>query len=289
MHRQLTSILCALTLASTLLTRSVVFAQTPGVAPRPVASPLRPARRPYRLYPTLDLAVLATGATLWFGPDNALAEIVRVNRCPCDPSILNSLDRSTAGVSVANSTVPSNIVAGVLLSLPALIDGADVWRSGGTFTEWFEDTIVLGEALLLGGAINGMAKLLYQRPRPSAYGADPDDPRFADPNTYLSFYSLSASELFTAAVVGSTTYALRHPHGAMRWVYLATSETLAVGFGISRVLTGKHFPTDVFAAAAVGSLIGVVVPLLHERPLPVMLGGTVTQGAAVITATVTTP
>ena len=264
------------------LTPAATFAQTPG-ATAPTA------RRPYRLHPSLDTAVVLSGASIWLGTEFMYREVIPLGRCPCDPAILNDLDRPTAGLSVPNVTVLSNVATGLLLTLPAVLDAFDVWRSGGSVPEWIEDTLVLGEALVVGGAVSAMFKVMYQRPRPSAYGADPEDARFSDPNTYQSFYSLSTTEIVTAAIVGSTTYALRHPRGPWRWIYLGTAGTLAAGFGLSRVLTGKHFPTDVLAATAVGSLIGLLVPLLHERPLPVAFGAAATPGAVVLTATVQTP
>jgi membrane-associated phospholipid phosphatase len=265
-------------------------AQTVPPSPHPAAPPTAgPGRRPYRLSPAVDLAVLLSGASLWAGSELMLNEVVPLGRCPCDPARLNDIDRSTAGRTGPDLTLPANVTLGVLLALPALLDGYDVWRGHGRAPEWIEDTLVLGQALVVGGALNAMVKIAVQRPRPSAYGLDPASPRLDDPNTYLSFYSLSAAELFTAAAVGATTYALRHPHGAARWVYLGVAGTLATGFGISRVVLGKHFPTDVIAAAALGSLVGLVVPMLHERPLPLSLGAMVGPGAVSVTATITTP
>lgn len=271
----------ALVALAAALLPSAALAQSPPPSP-----PARAAARPYRLHLALDALTIGTSAAMWLGPDASLRELVRLGRCPCDPAQLNDLDRPTAGVSLGDVTLASNVATGVLLAAPVVFDAFDVWRSRGSVPEWVEDTLVIGEALMIGGAINEFAKIAFQRPRPSLYGVDPGDARLDDPNSYMSFYSTSAAEIFTALVAGSVTYALRHPRGAGRWIYLASATLLASGFGLSRVLTGKHFTTDVLAAAGMGSLIGVGIPLLHTRDVPVTLGAAAAPGAAMITATI---
>jgi membrane-associated phospholipid phosphatase len=249
-----------------------------------LAYPVR-SRRPYALVPALDAAVLLAGATLWIAPENMLYDLVPLGRCPCDPARLNALDRPVAGLNVPGTGPLSNVFTAALLVLPSAIDLFDVRRTGGSIPEWVEDTIVIGEALIVGGAFAETAKLAFQRPRPQAYGIDPGDPRLGDPDTYMSFYSVAAAEVFTGAIAGAMTYAIRHPHGPGRWLYLAAAELAATGFGLSRVLFGRHFPTDVIAAAAMGTLIGVMVPWLHRRETPVVFGAAVTPGIALVTAT----
>lgn len=136
---------------------------------------------------------------------------------------------------------------------------------------------------MVGGALNEMTKLALQRPRPALYGIDPGSALLNDPDSYLSFYSLAGAEIFTAAVAGSVTFALRHPRSPWRWVYLAGALTGATAFGATRFAFGRHFPTDVLAAAAIGSLVGLVIPYLHVRPLHVGLGAQVAPGSAVLT------
>ncbi len=71
----------------------------------------------------------------------------------------------------------SNVATAFLLGLPAVIDAVDVWRAGGSFPEWVEDTVVIGQALIVTGAVNQLVRLGIQRPRPIAYGIDPADGR----------------------------------------------------------------------------------------------------------------
>ncbi len=294
MARGVAVVLCALTLEAGVAAAQAVPSPTvPASTPMPAVPPAPPAwrrgaRRPYTLNPLVDGAVLAATASLWLGPEFMHHELVPLGRCPCDPSMLNDLDRSTAGINVPNVAVPSNVATGLLIMAPVVFDAFDVWRSHGSMPEWIEDSLVIGEALVVGGALNEIVKLTFQRPRPGLYGVDPGAASLQDPESYLSFYSLSAAEVFTALAAGTMTFALRHPHSPWRWVYLGAAGLLASGFGVSRFLLGKHFPSDVLTAAAVGTLVGVGIPLLHTRSVPLTLGAAAGPGGAMLTATLVT-
>lgn len=227
--------------------------------------PLRGARRPYRVDWLADLIVLGATGSLWAVPEFMLDELVPRGRCPCDPAQLNALDRPTAGVSAPWAAVPSNIATIAFLALPATLDIVDVWRSRGTAWEWVEDAVVMGEALVVTGAAHQLARLTFQRPRPLAYGIDPSDSRLTQPNAYSSFYSLSAAQVTSSLLSGAVTFWMRHPTSNWRWVYLSSSIALSLGFGVTRSLVGAHFPTDVLVAWTMGTLVGVGIPLLHQR------------------------
>jgi len=55
---------------------------------------------------------------------------------------------------------------------------------------------------------------------------------------------------------------------------VATEAGLAVVAASLRVLSGMHFMTDVLAGAAIGSLIGVLLPLAHSAYSGPTLGST---------------
>ena len=79
------------------------------------------------------------------------------------------------------------------------LQNAPQWLGGTSLTlpaiavyEWVEDTVVIGESMIVSGAMVEIAKIAFQRPRPQAYGLAPDDPKVTFPDTYQSFYSLAA-------------------------------------------------------------------------------------------------
>lgn len=55
------------------------------------------------------------------------------------------------------------------------------------------------------------------------------------------------------------------PIAAQHSIGHITSLTLAAMTGYARVKAGKHYPTDVIAAAAVGFAIGYLIPTLHKK------------------------
>ena len=68
-------------------------------------------------------------------------------------------------------------------------------------------------------------------------------------------------------------YPLRHPEFEHRGWLWAGSLTAATAAASLRVAAGKHFPSDVLAGAAMGSLIGLGFAQLH-RPDGLGLWGT---------------
>ncbi len=250
--------------------------------PRARASASRGARRPYRVDPLVDLLTLSATGSLWVVPEFMLDELIPRGRCPCDPAQLNALDRPTAGVSAPWAATPSNVATFAMLALPAALDIVDVWRSRASAWEWVEDAVVMGEALVVTGATHQLARLIFQRPRPLAYGIDPSDARLAQPNAYSSFYSLSAAQVTASLLSGAMTFWMRHPTSGWRWAYLSSAIALSVGFGVTRSLVGAHFPTDVIVAWTMGSLIGIGIPLLHQRRDGLSINGSVTGQQASI-------
>ena len=126
-----------------------------------------------------------------------------------------------------------------------------------------------GETLLLNGGIVAMLKGLVNRTRPYAYNDDPDismEQRTSH-DTVLSFPSGHTANAFAAAVFMSTVYGRLHPDGSGRaWVWVG-SLTAAAGVGYLRYAAGKHYPTDIIAGAVIGSLVGWLVPKLHEQDI----------------------
>ena len=79
---------------------------------------------------------------------------------------------------------------------------------------------------------------------------------------------------FAAAAFGITLAVLDLPSGSPWLVpFAATEASLAVLTATFRVLSGMHFMTDVIAGAAIGTLIGVSLPLVHTS----WTGGTIGQ------------
>jgi hypothetical protein len=108
-----------------------------------------------------------------------------------------------------------------------------------------------------------------QRPHGAVCGTDelPADTAACEVrDRYRSFFSGHTSLAFTAAALTCTHHRHLQLHGGRaEWVPCAAGVTLASATGTMRILGDRHYFTDVMAGAAVGSLVGWVVPFVHYQ------------------------
>jgi membrane-associated phospholipid phosphatase len=121
---------------------------------------------------------------------------------------------------------------GILL---ALVDG-------GSREAWLI-CAVLGPVAI---GLNFAVKLLVRRPRPVLEGLPP----LGGAPSSLSFPSAHATSSFAVATAMTRVDSL----GAIAFA-------LAIGLALSRPYLGMHYPSDVLAGAALGVLLGLLVPL----------------------------
>jgi membrane-associated phospholipid phosphatase len=225
----------------------------------PAAAQSDSAGSVYRLNWTADLTTIGVSAAAWLVPQLFLDQIV-TPKCPCDRADVPFFDRAALGRSSAGARTGSQVAVVGMLLVPPALDVLDVRLRGGSWANVGEDVVVMGEALLVNGALNELVKVTVQRPRPFTYhGAALDDR-----DSYLSFYSSHSSSAFAVGMAYATTFSLRHPDSPYRGpIYVAVAAGGATT-GALRILAGKHFPSDVLVGALVGSGVGIVVPRLHR-------------------------
>lgn len=186
----------------------------------------------------------------------------------CTPdggSALNGLDRWGRGLSAGLSqegrdqaNAFSDVTLHAALALPfglVLADGAAPSRG--------RDGLVVVETYLVTVGLTNLAKHLWHRPRPFAHFGEPESPGDLQSHfAQLSFPSGHASSSFAAAVAAGML-ASAHDHPNRRWIW-ASGLTLAAATGTLRIAADRHYLTDVVAGAALGSLVGWLVPHLHR-------------------------
>ena len=210
----------------------------------------------YQLRLDVDVPVLAGSAlitTVWFldlGPGYCAPQ--------CDPAPLNAIDRPFAGRYHPGWTTVGSVATGALiLGAPASILAHESLGPAAN------DTLVVAEAGLVSAAFSSLVETSVRRPRPFLYGTQaPLSDRTAT-NASLSFFSGHTSEAFAVSIATYETLSRLHS----RWRYVALGVGLATStfVGVSRVVAGDHFPTDVLVGAGVGASIGWLVPALHAR------------------------
>jgi membrane-associated phospholipid phosphatase len=237
-----------------------VVLATIGAAPQARAQTEDSARSIYRLSWAADLTTMGVAAAGWALPELFLDELV-TPKCPCDRVDVPAIDRWALGRTSRAARTGSQVAIATILVVPAALDVLDVRLGGGAWSTAGEDLVVLGETLLVNGALNELVKVAVRRPRPFTY----DGHDLQRPDSYLSFYSAHSSNAFAMGMAYATTFSLRHPKSGYR--YLVYGAVIAGGSatGLLRVLGGKHFTTDVLIGALVGSAVGLTVPALHRR------------------------
>jgi len=121
------------------------------------------------------------------------------------------------------------------------------------------------ETGILTYSITEITKCMVRRIRPYVYNPEvPLHEKIMSSNTRKSFFSSHTSISFASIVFLARTYAALHPDSRWKPVVWCTGLSTATLVGALRILSGKHFPTDVLVGALVGSIIGMVIPKLHE-------------------------
>lgn len=121
------------------------------------------------------------------------------------------------------------------------------------------------ETGILTYSITEITKCMVRRVRPFVYNPEvPLHYKIKSSDTRKSFFSVHTSISFASVVFLARTYAALHPDSRWKSVVWCTGLSTATMVGVLRVISGKHFPTDVLVGALVGSIIGIVIPKLHE-------------------------
>ena len=178
-------------------------------------------------------------------------------RCPCPLTDLNPLDRTVVGNKNNDALLATDVILGVSYGAPLLID----WVAMGGFKPAFwEDTMVFAEVMAVSAVLVSATKVIVQRPIPRAYDGDPN--YVNNVAGYRSFYSGHVATTMAALSAGAMMLNYRSKHKVWPWLVVGGTG-LAVAAG--RVAGGVHFYSDVIVGAAVGTLVGTIIPLLHHR------------------------
>jgi membrane-associated phospholipid phosphatase len=223
---------------------------------------------PYSLNPAIDLPIIGLGLGMKFHSERVLAE---ARSEPLDlPSVdraeLHPMDRWAAGNYSPSLSSASGVLVFGQSMVPLAFNAWDLYQGRQTWFGAATDFILLQEALAISSSLVSYSKgLLKLHPTPLVYGSSaPESEKLAKYNV-SSFFSGHTTAAFTTAAFSAYTFQLKNPESPLvPWVWGGTMAA-AAGVGAMRIAAGKHFPSDVIAAAAVGSLVGYLVPRLHLR------------------------
>lgn len=229
----------------------------------PVLSPAQP----YSLRADLDIPMIAG---LWVLKRHSSLTLAETRENGLDVQALDRrdvpvFDRWVIGQYSPGLSAFSSVVAWSQLALPVAVN---LWDTHHGKQPWYgilTDVILLQEASLISSSLSSYAKSVPLHSTPLTY--DPAVPVSEKrvPQNVSSFFSNHTASAFTTAVYSAYTFQLRHPESPLvPWVW-SGSMAAAAGVGSLRILSGKHFPSDVLAGAAVGALCGYLIPAMHTR------------------------
>lgn len=180
---------------------------------------------------------------------------------------INTLDRPATYQYNTNLAIFSDITAVALASTPAIIGINRLKKQ--SFKHALTYGVLCAETYILATAVATITKTTVLRNRPYLYNNNLSIEKKIELAGYKSsrhsFFSGHTCMSFTAATFLSSTFSAYYPNSRYKYVIWGTSLTMASFVGFLRYKSGNHFATDILTGAAVGSIIGIGVPLLHRN------------------------
>jgi membrane-associated phospholipid phosphatase len=165
------------------------------------------------------------------------------------------------------ASTTSHVVAYGVAPLTALGLGAAAAISDRRSDEILVNDLLLVEAVAASIFTTEALKSVFLRERPYVHAiADPDEKRAAleQKDALVSFPSGHTTATFAMAAAGGTIATMRgYRLAPLVWV---AGAMLGVATGYLRIAADRHYFTDVLGGAAVGTGIGIGVPVLFHRP-----------------------
>jgi hypothetical protein len=231
-----------------------------SVAPAPdEAADLRP-----RL--TMDIAPHAWftgGLLLAVGASQYWSENLTPSKCRwCEPPQVDVWTRRQ--LLWANPKAASTLGNILVVAVPAatvLTLGLMGHANDAGSREVVEDLLVVTEAAAITTAIMQVSKFTTARLRPDAWAGSGS----TTANSRMSFFAGHSSTVFAIAASATQVARLRG-YAGWKWI-AAASFVCAAASGYFRIASDNHWLTDVVAGAAIGTGVGLAVPLLVLHPV----------------------
>lgn len=193
-------------------------------------------------------------------------EVMAPSEGLCDDLVVPAIDRWVLDQGFESAKIMSDVGVSAMMLAPLAwgwadaADRDDPWDRGG------EATLIAVQTYGLTFLLTSAVKLAWRRPRPLTFRGDFDkEERYAG-DARLSFFSGHSAMSFAAASLLTVMMVERHGTGAGTILGASGAYLGASLVAYLRMAARKHFFTDVLVGAAVGTLIGILVPLVHLIP-----------------------
>ena len=221
---------------------------------------------PYRLNPKWDYPFLGAGL---LAAGFAFAEERDISGHSINPSAFRredipTYDRWVIGYYSSQLSLASDVLIVAEGLTPLALTGLDYRNQDEKAIEVWRDLVLYGEVVAYASAFSIYAKTFLIHPRPLVFTENSPMSERTNGDSRSSFVSEHTTGAFAAAVFTGYTFGLRHPGSTwVPWIWTSALGAAAT-VGVLRVASGKHFPSDVLAGAALGAFIGYAVPRMHR-------------------------
>ncbi|MBN1988912.1 MAG: phosphatase PAP2 family protein [Bacteroidales bacterium] len=225
---------------------------------------------PYKLKLETEIPIIATGLGLTAINRYAIKEplpLTATQIYDLSASSINGFDRistkkfSSKAESTSDFARNALFIVPVTLGLKPLLNKE--WQQVLTLSVLYMETVYLSREF------TALTKNTFKRKRPYLYNQSltltQKQELFDEGSPQKSFVSGHTSIAFCSAVFLSTVYTDlygKSGYSTLIWVSSLSAATLV---GYLRIESGMHFPSDVLAGAALGSIIGYAVPRMHKQ------------------------
>jgi membrane-associated phospholipid phosphatase len=220
------------------------------------------AQSPYSLDAGREIAIFSGGIILGIVNSNLIDNkkpISNEELQNLSKKNLNAFDRGAVNNWSPSSAEWSNVLLITAIASPLLMFTSSAVRNdAGTYTTMYLQNILTTNSL------SHLPKGLISRYRPYTYNKDIPDEIRQNVDATHSFFSAHTSISFASAVFLSITYSKYFPDSDLQPYVWTSSLLIASAVGYLRYASGNHFPTDIITGAIVGSIIGYLIPLIHE-------------------------
>lgn len=220
------------------------------------------SQSPYRLKWQKEAVLLGAGAVslgVSYGLDKSLLPLTNGEIINLDRQAIPRIDREAT-----YNWSPSAKTASDLSLLASLGAAGLVWLPTIRRDNWTVVPVMFIETMALNNGIQRSIKNGIRRTRPFVYNPDVPMDEKAEKDARRSFFSGHTANAFASAMFASEIFRHYFPDSRLKPVIWTGTLGIATATAYFRYAAGRHYPTDLLAGAAFGSLIGWAVPKLHQ-------------------------
>lgn len=227
---------------------------------------------PYETKIQKEFFLLFSGYLLYTAGDFSIKKIPDPINVSHNKSQINVLDRFAADCYSKDADKLSEYTSKTAIYIPALTTLVLLETDRESFiSNCFNIGVMYFETSLITSGLTNIAKGSFRRYRPYCYNKNVSDSKKLEPGCHQSMWSGHTSSAFAGAVfAGNIMNELLPSSRPTRLVWI-TGITASAATAYLRVQSGRHFPSDVLAGAAAGSLTGWIIPEIHKRKTNITL------------------